>query len=291
MSFHSVRRPVLAAGGLLFAVVVAAGAVLVRAQAEPLPSAPAAARRWIDSALEDLARGRTEAAAGKLRLARWTAPADPEATILLAWVHAAREEWQEARSLLGAVDVESLPPSWRAAALGVVGMAHQALGEAARAAQAYGQLLESDPTAALAHEGLGKLAMDAASDSRTAAELRSSWPAGAGAAAPDSPDAWRKLAEDELRAALKQAPDRMQLYVSLARSLMDSQRWEEAGAVLKEALRVNYRVPALHYLLGELYERQGNEAAAIGAYRRALEIDPTYRPASERLERLRRAAP
>lgn len=249
----------------------------------PAPVQPSAAARWLESALEDLARGRMEAAAGKLRLARWTEPGDAEATVLLAWVHAARSEWEKAAGLLEGLEDMALPDPARVAARGLLAMAYQALDRPQLAARTYGVLLQDAPKAVLAEKGLGELALSASRDRQRASELRPVWPV---QPAPGSPEKWRVLGEQYLRAAIGQAPERVDLYLSLAESLMDARQWEKAETVLKDALRVNFRAAEVHYILGQLYERQGNAQAAASAYRRALEVDPSFLPARLRLERL-----
>lgn len=271
-------------GALALAACLAVAVRLAAApSAAPAPAQPPATARWIDSALEDLARGRMEAAAGKLRLARWTAPGDPEATVLLAWVLAAQSQWEEAAALLEALDHDALPDGARAAARGLLAMAYQTLGRAQLAARTYGALLQDAPGAALAEKGLGELALQASRDRQRGAELAPVWPA---QPAPGSPEKWRAEGERHLRAAIQRAPERADLYLALAESLMDARQWQQAEAVLKEAVRVNFRAPEVHYALGQLYERQGNAKAAASAYRRALEVDPSFLPARLRLERL-----
>ncbi|HEY8497814.1 MAG TPA: tetratricopeptide repeat protein, partial [Limnochordales bacterium] len=94
-----------------------------------------------------------------------------------------------------------------------------------------------------------------------------------------------------LRAAIQRAPDRVDLYVSLVESLMESSRWQEAESLVREALRVDFRVPELHYDLGRILEQRGDRQAAAAAYRRALEVDPAFLPARLRLESLQPSTP
>ena len=270
--------------GLLALVVVSAWALFwVGVRAAPSPPAGTAGTPWLASALEDLARGRTESAIGKLRLARWNAPDDPEAPILLAWVHGSRGEWDQAAELVASLPLESMDPSSRLAAQGLLAMAYHATGRLPMAARAYGALLEQAPAAVLALEGLGELALAAARDEQQGARLSQAWPA---SPAPASSEAWRATAEAHLRDAIARAPDRVDLYVLLASSLMESDRWDEAEELLRQALRVDFRAARVHFSLGQVYEHRGDRQAAISAYRRALEADPSFTPALLRLERL-----
>lgn len=275
---------------LLLPLAIAGPALVVRGlAASPGPSASTSpAAGWLESALEDLARGRLESAVGKLRLARWDAPGDPEVTVLLAWVYGARGDWQQAADLLTGLAPDSLPPSARAAALGLLAAAQEALGRLPEAARVWGAVLQAFPDAVLARRGLGELALSAARDPRQAAALARAWP---DRPVPTSPSGWRAAGEAYLRAAIQRAPDRVDLYVSLVESLMESSRWQEAESLVREALRVDFRVPELHYDLGRILEQRGDRQAAAAAYRRALEVDPAFLPARLRLESLQPSTP
>lgn len=280
---QGVARRFRAVGGGLAALAVWLVAALPAAPRAALAGAVATAARWVDSALEDLARGRWESALGKLRLAGWSSPQDAEARVLLAWALAARNEWQQAVEVLGAADLGSLPEPARVAARGVLAMAHQALGSLQPAAQHYGALAREAPGAALAEKGLGELALNASRDERLAAQLRPAWPSNP---APGTAAEWRSEAERHLRAAVGAAPERIDLYLELAEVLMEARRLQQAEAVLREAIRVDFRAAEAHFALGRLYEQQGNLTGAAAAYRRALELDPSFLPARLRLEHL-----
>ncbi len=268
---------------LVLAMVGAWGLLWLGGRAAPSPPGEAAASAWLASALEDLARGRSESAIGKLRLARWNVPDDPEAPILLAWVHASRGEWDQAAELVASLPEEQMDPSSRLAARGLLAMAYHATGRLPMAARAYGAVLEQAPSAVVALEGLGELALQAARDERRGALLSEAWPS---SPAPASSDAWRAAAEAYLRDAIARAPDRIDLYVLLAGSLMESDRWDEAETLLRRALRVDFQAARVHFALGQIYEHRGDRQAAVSAYRRALEADPSFTPALLRLERL-----
>ena len=55
---------------------------------------------------------------------------------------------------------------------------------------------------------------------------------------------------------------------------------------LQEAADLGETTPDMYVQLGDAYLRAGNRAAAIRAYKRALEIDPFFTPASQRLSAL-----
>ncbi|MBE3598089.1 MAG: tetratricopeptide repeat protein [Limnochordaceae bacterium] len=255
------------------------------APAEPVT--PPAVRRWVDSALEDLARGRLEAAASKLRLARWSFPQDLESGLLLAWIEAAQGRWAEAARTVQALPLDGRPAAWRLSAWGLAGMAYRRTGDPAAAARALRQALDADPRAGLVHEEMGRLALAAELDPKTAERLAPAWPG----SRPGSPADWRAAAEGQLREAVRLAPERVDAYLVLAQSLMDAGRWADAAELLKQANRVDHLLPEIHDLLGQAYEHLDQLPAAIAEYRRALELDPQYLPARRHLERLQPEAP
>lgn len=61
---------------------------------------------------------------------------------------------------------------------------------------------------------------------------------------------------------------------------------DEAFPILLESFKENPNSPEPHNLLGIWYELRGNEELARKHYRAAYALDPTYKPASENLERL-----
>lgn len=55
--------------------------------------------------------------------------------------------------------------------------------------------------------------------------------------------------------------------------------------LLKRSLK-EYRTPEAHTALGDIFRGQGNDPRAINEYGRALDLDPDYRPAYEKLDQL-----
>lgn len=237
--------------------------------------------RWMDAALEDLARGRLEQAAGKLRLVRWASSPGEEAGVLLAVVQIAQGQWAEALATL-----HQLPPAREARTRMVVemlrGWAHQHLGQPAEAARAFGRALEADPGAAMAHVGLGLLAAGAARQGGGDAELERSWPN----AGPSSSAPWLSRAEAHFERAARIAPDRVETLIELGRVRIGLERWPEALSALKQANRLDHRRAEVHFLLGVLYSRQGQRREAEAELRQALELDPQHPEARIRLEQL-----
>lgn len=280
-----------AALGMAFALFVAGRVFGASPPERSRP--PAAVERWIDSALGDLARGRLEAAAGKLRLARWSVPDEPYSGLLLAWVHAARGEWQQASELASTLDVAPEDGQLLRAALGMQAAAYEKTGRPADAARAYWQILDVEPDSAMAHLGLGRLALAASSDAAAAQELAGAWGGdeAASGAGPGGRDVWLARAEEHLESAARRSPDLLHAHVLLGSTLMEMGRFAEAVAALKDASRLQPRLPEVHHLLGQAYERLGQRDAALAEYRRALDIDPNYLPAARHLQELNPAAP
>lgn len=69
-------------------------------------------------------------------------------------------------------------------------------------------------------------------------------------------------------------PSAVQPRVSLAWILVSTGRFDEAEVVLEEALRTNRDLPELHNLLGRARSGQKDNAGAISAFERALDLAP-----------------
>ncbi len=78
-------------------------------------------------------------------------------------------------------------------------------------------------------------------------------------------------------------------YASLGRLYLKAGRWEELIETYKSELRLlpkGAALSALQFKMGQLYEdRLGRDEEAIGAYRRAVEADPSHRAAVRALAR------
>ncbi len=83
-------------------------------------------------------------------------------------------------------------------------------------------------------------------------------------------------AEQEYRAALLLDSQNADLYVSLAYVLAKEERWDDAEAAAREALRLNPEVDAAHNNLGVIlaFGHKGDWDGAISEYREALRLDP-----------------
>lgn len=149
--------------------------------------------------------------------------------------------------------------------------------------------------------GLGALVGWAAGKPGTGAAVGAGVGLLAGAIQADA-DARERDRQDEIRARrtviVREEADRDRVYRSERDErrdraydyLYEAQRSSDpvrAERLLKLSL-TEYRTPEAHTALGELYESQGDGAAAESEYRRALDLDPEYRPAEDDLRRLGR---
>jgi Flp pilus assembly protein TadD len=75
-------------------------------------------------------------------------------------------------------------------------------------------------------------------------------------------------------------------YITVATSKLQNDEVDESYNVILKALKANPNAPEPHNLLGIWYEFRGNNDLARKHYRAAYALDPTYKPASENLERV-----
>lgn len=93
----------------------------------------------------------------------------------------------------------------------------------------------------------------------------------------------RDAAMLRFREALRQDPRYVPALISVGRVYYMAGRWEDLLDTYKRELELTPRGPTavalLHKMAALSEERIGNEEEALGYYRRAIEIDPTYAPA------------
>jgi tetratricopeptide (TPR) repeat protein len=82
------------------------------------------------------------------------------------------------------------------------------------------------------------------------------------------------LSEAAFRAAVASDPTNAEALANLGISLANLGRTEEAQKNLIESLRIDGDSAVAHFSLGVIYDRQGDDAAAIAQYRSAIERDP-----------------
>ena len=80
--------------------------------------------------------------------------------------------------------------------------------------------------------------------------------------------------------------DKFSMLIKAATSKLKNDDYEEAYQYIIDACSTDPNSPEPHNLLGIWYEFKGNNDLARKHYRVAYVLDPTYKPASENLERV-----
>lgn len=78
-------------------------------------------------------------------------------------------------------------------------------------------------------------------------------------------------ARDLLEAARTKAPDDALLALGVARTMIATQSWSDAGRVLNEAIRLDRELTEAYVLLGQVQMQTGNAAGAVDAMRHVLD--------------------
>jgi tetratricopeptide (TPR) repeat protein len=97
--------------------------------------------------------------------------------------------------------------------------------------------------------------------------------------------AQRKIREAEVsfKAALKETPDFLEPYYSLAKIYLMEKKEDEAISQYKAILEKNPKQAAPHMLMGIIYDIQKQPDLAEKSYSAALEINPDFTPAANNL--------
>jgi len=74
--------------------------------------------------------------------------------------------------------------------------------------------------------------------------------------------------------------------IEFAKKCINEKKYDKATEYLKKAMVEKLESPEPQNLLGVLYELKGDLSKAGKHYRAALELDPTYRPSQDNLERV-----
>ena len=173
------------------------------------------------------------------------------------------------------------------------GECYEALGDFARADEAYGHAIARDPGLDAARRRAAALALRArdlalkVGETAAAEELRHGavrYLAGLG----ERLVARGAFAEAEaaFREAARIAPEEGGVRVDLGRCLYEQGRFAAAENAIREGLRLAPETALGHFHLGVLLARQDRRAEAESALRRALELDPSLMPAQAELARL-----
>jgi len=89
--------------------------------------------------------------------------------------------------------------------------------------------------------------------------------------------------EELLKRGLNVNPDNATLYLALIHLMSDFGRYGEAIEIATQMLQRDLLPDQAQYLLGELYQASGDDAAALEAWSKALQSKSMAKPAAERL--------
>ena len=78
-----------------------------------------------------------------------------------------------------------------------------------------------------------------------------------------------------------------EIYKYSARVLGNNGHYKEAKTLLKQSLKIWFKDPETHFMIGEIYEKENNKDEAIKSYQKAIEVNTEYLPASIKLKDLR----
>ncbi|MFW6007239.1 MAG: response regulator [Halanaerobiales bacterium] len=83
----------------------------------------------------------------------------------------------------------------------------------------------------------------------------------------------------------KEEGNNFEEYLNRAKSAINKRNFDDAVELLKKATSIDAEKPEPFNLLGIIYEFRRNQPQAMKMYRTALSLDPSYKPASENLQR------
>ncbi len=86
------------------------------------------------------------------------------------------------------------------------------------------------------------------------------------------------------------AAERKSSYVEMAKDLIQDENFPRARMALRNALKIDPQDPYVLYLLGQVWEKEGNWPNALNLYSKAVELDATYQMATERLAQINSSA-
>jgi eukaryotic-like serine/threonine-protein kinase len=177
-----------------------------------------------------------------------------------------------------------------AAAHNGLGMALQAQGSLAAAADEYLEALRLNPADACAHHNLGGVFRDQRNTAAAEVELREAL-----RLRPDHPEAHmglglalrdqgkRDAAVAELREAIRLRPDYHEAHSNLGSFLREMGNSAAAEIEFRAALRLRPDAPLVHYNLGIALGDQGKPNAAEAEFRAAIKLRPDYAEAHNNL--------
>lgn len=95
-----------------------------------------------------------------------------------------------------------------------------------------------------------------------------------------------KIAEEIIKLNSYLETFNREIYKYSARVLANNKQYEMSKKLLLKSLNISYKDPETHFLLGEIYEKENNRTEAELYYRRAIEVNNEYFPASLKLKDL-----
>ncbi len=83
-------------------------------------------------------------------------------------------------------------------------------------------------------------------------------------------------AEQAFRHALQLQPDNSEAQMYLGYALLEQKKYPEARIWLEKSLRQDKNVPETFYYLGQIAQEENDDERAIGFFKKAIELVPTY---------------
>ena len=77
-----------------------------------------------------------------------------------------------------------------------------------------------------------------------------------------------------------------EIYKYSARVLFNNKYYEQAKSLLLKSLGIWYKDPETHFILGEIYEKEGNIEQAKNYFKKSIEANGEYAPATRKLNLL-----
>jgi tetratricopeptide (TPR) repeat protein len=169
-------------------------------------------------------------------------------------------------------EVLEVQPGRTAALFGKAQIA-QAAGQTNEALALYQRVVEAAPTYGPAHAALADIYAQQGNTARAERHRALAGPAEPGVL----------LRDDGLAARLRQRGLNVDSLISVAGDFLSQGDFEQAEAVVQQAIDFEQSGEKTRTLLGRIRQRQGRVDDAITEYQAALEIDPTWSPARARL--------
>lgn len=179
----------------------------------------------------------------------------PDSLLLLGLIHQTQGQYQQALKAYNQLAIELPDEGWIYV---LIGDMEQILGNQENALASYEKALTVDQYAK-AHSGLARI---------LASQNQSS------------------MAIAAYEKSLEIATDFVSARIELAKLYYTKSKWDEALENFELANRYDPYIAEVHYYMGLLYYNDGDHPKAIHALERALQLDPSYSLAQQKLEGL-----